>query len=279
MSFLDRITETYRSEGILTVLDRSVTYLRWRLQYALHGAQTVRVTFNDIEATFEVDSLREFIELMYFSEYERVLVLDLIDELQPGDIVFDIGANIGMYTIVVAKALKEGSVIAFEPHPPNRDRLERNAELNRVGDCVSVCDVALSNETATVSLTDKYGKSADNDAVSGTLSITEQTTDELTVNSVPGDSLVASGRCPQPSVLKIDVEGAEPLVIDGLTQTLQDPTCRVIYCEVHTTEVGNSISNYGSTDEDITRWFGELGFDVSVLQDREEQGLLLKAVK
>lgn len=279
MSFLRRITETYRSEGGITVFSRSATYLRWRLQYVFRDDSTVRVAIDDIEAMFEADSRREFIELMYFQKYERVLVADLLDELRRDDVVFDIGANIGMYAVVVAKALEDGSVVAFEPHTPNSDRLERNATRNDVRDRLAVYDIALSNETGSVSLVDKYGEPADRTGVSGTISITEPTDDDVTAESVTGDELVTSGRCPQPSVLKIDVEGAESLVIDGLTETLRDPSCRIVYCEIHTTEVGNSVSNYGSTSEEITRRLEELGFDLSVLQDRAEQGLLIKGVK
>ena len=61
---------------------------------------------------------------------EGEILEDLLDELGPDDVFFDIGANVGLYSLFVAQ--EADSVVAFEPHPENLDALEWNLDRNGV---------------------------------------------------------------------------------------------------------------------------------------------------
>jgi len=84
---------------------------------------------------------------------------------------------------------------------------------------------------------------------------------------------------PEPNVVKIDVEGAEPLVIDGLEDALSFETCRLVYCEVHLPGVDKrpSIKDFGATTDELRDRFEELGFTVEILGDRSGDELFFKA--
>jgi len=56
---------------------------------------------------------------------ESELLSDLIDTLEPDDVFWDVGANIGVFSCFAAQKLIDGSVIAFEPFPPNVQQLEK----------------------------------------------------------------------------------------------------------------------------------------------------------
>src|SRR3954453_12530191 len=63
---------------------------------------------------------------------EKGFLDQFVAALQPGDVVFDIGASIGLMTVHAAAAVKNGKVVAFEPDPETLQRLKRNVSLNNL---------------------------------------------------------------------------------------------------------------------------------------------------
>ena len=82
-------------------------------------------------------------------------------------------------------------------------------------------------------------------------------------------------------MVKIDVEGAAPLVISGMEQTLSSPECRVVYCEAHfpsnASDSRPSSGDFGLYPNQLRRRFDELGFSTAVI-DRREADFFIKAV-
>lgn len=148
---------------------------------------------------------------------------DFIGEVDGHTIVWDVGANVGLYTLFAATA--GADVCAFEPGGETRRRLQANIEENGVGELVRELEVALSDSegTATLAQTERLG----------VRSITDG--DGETIRTARGDSL---DNIPDPDVVKIDVEGHELAVLDGMRHRLGG--VRVAYVEVH---LAHDVSN------------------------------------
>jgi FkbM family methyltransferase len=151
--------------------------------------------------------------------------------LAPGDVFYDVGANVGFFTLVGARLVgPTGRVVAFEPVPWCAQAVAHNIALNAFehaqirAEAVGAADGSarlLVVGEASWSHLESTGRHAD-------------VRDEIEVTVVSIDSLVAAGTIPPPNVLKIDTEGAELQAIDGARATIaaHRPT---IVCELHDT--------------------------------------------
>jgi FkbM family methyltransferase len=122
--------------------------------------------------------------------------------------VLDIGAHVGFYTLLAAVlTMPGGRVFAFEPLDSNVAKLRRHIALNRISVEVNECAVA-----------DRDGEAH---FQRGTDSYTGGLHDVgMPVPVVSVDGLRAAGRLPDPDIVKIDVEGAEELVLKGASKTI-----------------------------------------------------------
>jgi FkbM family methyltransferase len=146
-----------------------------------------------------------------------------------GDLVWDVGANVGLYTVGFAERVgSEGRVFAFEPSPINQARLRVAVEeLTNV----VIVPLALGAEGAMVRFEqggDRFG--ATSRVLDGPGA---GEGDALEVQVERGDALVAAGTIPLPSIIKIDTEGAELDVLRGLEAILDSPGLRALCIEVH----------------------------------------------
>lgn len=137
--------------------------------------------------------------------------------LAPGAVFYDVGANVGFMTVIAARLVEgSGRVYAFEPVIENAVLLRQNVRRNRFRN-VRVCATAVSKVSGSdrLMLAEYSGGSA--------LSIAELPPDaigERPVQTASIDDLIASGFVP-PSLVKIDVEGAELEVLEGMSETLK----------------------------------------------------------
>jgi len=142
-----------------------------------------------------------------------------ISKLRAGDVVLDIGANIGWFSLVAAKHIgKNGTVHAFEPRPETAKMLKRTMADNALRDQVHVWEFALSDAWGTLELV--WGKGTDNPGgsfVASTLVNLEQYETAKVTAGILDDILPDVA----PDVIKIDVEGAEPKVMKGAQNTLK----------------------------------------------------------
>jgi FkbM family methyltransferase len=133
-----------------------------------------------------------------------------------GDVVYDIGANIGYVSLSLAKRVgPRGRVIAFEPFPRTIAAFSKNIEINSLRNVqLFECAAADHAGTAAIRLLENPATASlvwhrDNPAAS-----------QVTVPTVPIDSLVDAGEIPQPKFVKIDVEGSEGEVLYGMRRTI-----------------------------------------------------------
>lgn len=127
------------------------------------------------------------------------------EAVQPGAIVYDVGANVGFYTLLASRLVgPAGAVYSFEPFPKNIEYLERHLALNKTSN-VTVIAAAVSSEAGEMNF--EPGEFNEEGRLSSTGS--------LRVRVVTLDDVVRSGSAQPPTLLKIDVEGAELDVLQG----------------------------------------------------------------
>jgi FkbM family methyltransferase len=148
--------------------------------------------------------------------------------IKRGDVVYDLGANVGFYSLLASVLVgPEGQVFSFEPVPKNLTFLRRHLELNRVRNC-SVRDVAVSCSDGTSKF--DLGRNSS----MGHLTCDSQ--NALSVRTVALDNLIASGQVPPPNVIKCDIEGGEYDALRGASEILSKHS-PMIFLATHGPEV------------------------------------------
>jgi FkbM family methyltransferase len=159
---------------------------------------------------------------------------DIIEHFTPkqGDIVVDIGANIGRYTIIGSKRVgTQGKVVAIEAHPGNFEMLNRNIKLNQLTNVIPLNYAAYSKET-------KIRLYVPDEESGYTIyhTLMERTGKKFVeVNANTLDYLLQLNQIRQEQVkwIKIDVEGAELDVLKGSTNVLSKSKDIALLIEVH----------------------------------------------
>jgi len=140
------------------------------------------------------------------------------------DKLFDVGANVGVYSLISAGAAASVRVAAFEPHPYTFSLLEENVKLNHFEDRISCFQVALGDRDGLVHFMDKPGSPENR--------ITEHDIQEAAGLKVPiqtGNTICDRvGFLPQ--VLKVDVEGYENSVLAGFGSRLSAVQLVLVEC-------------------------------------------------
>jgi FkbM family methyltransferase len=162
---------------------------------------------------------------------ERSTLEFLIGKLEAGDCVYDIGAALGLYTVLLAKAVgKEGEIVAFEPEDDSYERLREHLHLNRLNN-VRAFRLALGDAEEYVRLSLGPVAGASRIVPSAEWTGANGTVERAKV--INGDRFVKAQNLRVPRAVKIDVEGYELAVIRGLSRTLAHPQCELVCCEVH----------------------------------------------
>lgn len=270
-SRLEQAANIFCTEGIPSLLRRGSGYLcsttkrhlldtYWNARGVTHERSVGGVT-----VSFEPSTVHGGDKFSNIHEWERDFLQELVDDLRRDDVFYDIGANIGNYTCFAANVITDGQLVAFEPYPPNVEQLERNLSHNAAVADIRIFELALSDSSGTMEFTapDDKGPGL------GTATVHPEG-NSMTVESVPGDDLVERENIPVPNVVKIDVEGAEPIVVRGLERTLAHDECRSLYCELHLPSEGrHSFEDFGATGAEMMEMITDLGFDIT---DEVERG-------
>lgn len=146
--------------------------------------------------------------------------------LQPGDAFFDVGANVGAYSLIAAKLVGvEGQVVAFEPGAPSYASLVRNLGLNGIENVVPL-PIGLSDATGLIELSFPSGLPGETVCAAG-----EPAVLVCRVLAYRLDDAVAllSLRCPK--LLKIDTDGFELAALMGAPESLANPVLRGVLFE------------------------------------------------
>jgi len=142
----------------------------------------------------------------WLGRLEAPLLDRFVALLKPNAVVWDIGANVGLYTLAAARRVSQ--VVAFEPLSRNVTALRRHLQLNHVHN-VQVVEAAVGSHDGMAYLAEGDSPSEAHIAPHGT----------IRVQAVSLDRWMATTGAPRPDVVKIDVEGAEMHVLSGATRS------------------------------------------------------------
>jgi FkbM family methyltransferase len=149
--------------------------------------------------------------------------------LRDGDILYDIGANVGAYALIAAALGRAARVVAIEPHYASYAALCDNVRLNGRQDVVVPLPILLGDRTglATLSYRDVSAGAAEHTVGPDAAAAFRQPTLQYRL-----DDLVEQLDLPAPTLAKIDVDGAEARVLEGGPRTLAKPELRSVLVEV-----------------------------------------------
>jgi FkbM family methyltransferase len=143
-----------------------------------------------------------------FYEYEKQNLISR--EVRPNSVFWDVGANVGFYSLLASKLVASGKVFAFEPVPRNLSYLRKHLALNRVTNA----------EVLAIAVSDRNGTSPfeiEETGFMGHLSGEGSTM----VPTATLDSLIDEGKVLPPDYVKMDIEGAELMALRGASRTFQ----------------------------------------------------------
>jgi FkbM family methyltransferase len=155
------------------------------------------------------------------------------EQIRSGGVMWDVGANIGFYSLIASRLVGDGKVIAFEPLPANQAAIRRNLALNEITN-VELIGLALGDHEGTADLQLHGGNSwAKLDTSADTSFRTRRgVADTIQVQISTLDAQL--GNVPPPSFVKIDIEGAEVAALRGATNLLTEHR-PVLIVEIHGT--------------------------------------------
>lgn len=158
----------------------------------------------------------------------------LLHFLRSDDIFFDVGANVGSYTIL-ASGVKGAQTVAFEPIPQTYSMLVKNMELNSLHELVTCVNKGVGQKE------EKLNFTTTGDTTNHIVPRSEQ--NSITVDIEPLDKYYPLFK---PTIVKIDVEGFETEVLNGANEILQDRSLKAIIIELN-----GSGGRYGFSDQYI----------------------------
>jgi FkbM family methyltransferase len=152
--------------------------------------------------------------------------------VRSGHVVYDVGANVGFFTVIAARLVgPSGKIVAFEPLEENFNLLRRNAQLNGFLNVIA-SDCALADRDGSAEFL--LSKDATFGGLANWAKKIENQVGETQVKIFRLDSVVQRDRLPLPKLVKIDVEGAEAAVLDGAVDTIQKAR-PILIIELHGT--------------------------------------------
>lgn len=196
--------------------------------------------------------------------WEETLTEYVKNEIQPNDIVLDIGANIGYFTLIFANLVgKNGKVYAFEPEPKNFSLLTKNVRTNGYNNVI-LENIALSDENKIIKLYLSKGNMGQHRIYPSKytrkdfVSIKANTLDNYFKND-PNSKRV--------SFIKMDVEGSEMGVLNGMKSLLDENRKITIAIEF----VPTCIREFGANPKDLLNFLAERNFEFNLINDEEKK--------
>lgn len=193
------------------------------------------------DLTFKLYTDNELAPHIYCGAFEWAEREWLESALQPGMVFYDIGANIGFFSVIAAeKVTPQGHVYSFEPVSGTHDRLVENIQLNKIDKHVTTFLAAASDHVGEAQI---YIPDKGMDAWNSLAVKPEAGNYRLdTIKTIVLDELVANQTLRSPDIIKIDVEGWELHVLKGLQQTLQTyhPTLYVEFTSANLKAAGTN---------------------------------------
>lgn len=205
----------FRKEGHIAVIERG--HLRGMKICRFNWTMRIQTTYLD-------------------GSYETHLQSVMVGNLKPGDVFWDVGANEGFFTLLASVLVGEkGKVVAFEPHPRTCQQLAKQVSINARSN-VAIIQKAVADTPGKMQLVDDPMCTMARLAQVKSARGADRTID-VSVTTLDDEFSRCDGRVPD--LIKIDVEGAELLVLKGADRLLRERPSLVI--EIHTPELASEI--------------------------------------
>lgn len=175
----------------------------------------------------------------------------LLRYLREKDLFLDIGANIGIYTLLAASKIKSGCIYSFEALPTNYRRLEENINLNNLTQ-VKPYSIAIADSVGSVTISNN----TKSDSTAFITTNTTYTTESLQISSSTLDTELQNENLSHLTLAKMDIEGAEILALKGATSLLQQQRPHVWILELL-----NGV-NHGYCKQDIVKLLQDYGYSL-----------------
>lgn len=205
LSIIHRVEETSRSRALMR-------HLMWQGRKLLFPRPVARRLSQSMITDDEAGGVISMVNMLGRYDYNNMHFVQSILSRAPSPVFFDVGANIGAYTLI-ASEIQGSQVVSFEPIPAAFAKLERNVRLNG-RERVTLLPVAVGRERGDLRMTCDRASVlnrvvADGDAAERTMVVVVETLDAVSAQLGLA-----------PTIIKIDVEGHEPAVIEGASACL-----------------------------------------------------------
>lgn len=219
---------------------------------SLDGFTLIARVNEDVGRIMKINGNYEVAETNFFKSH-----------VNDGDVCFDIGGNVGYFSLLLAGLTKKSKVHCFEPIALNARLIEASAELNKidnivvnncaVGEELGEIDFVVSEDSAYSSMIDT-GRSP-----------------KQSVNKVPMDTLdnyVSKNNVERIDFVKIDVEGAEGAVLEGAGKVLSNPILKPRFIMIELVDVNLSV--FGQNVEKIVEKLLSHGYEANAMNAKGE---------
>jgi FkbM family methyltransferase len=213
---LERFSTIRSTRGkIIKILARSGSFVRFDTRY---GFEILLPAF-----------YRGMMDMALAGVLFHTTLLEVAREaIRPGDIVIDGGCNIGFFALLAATRLQgKGCVFAFDPDPESFSLVQENIRLNGFGDVIRAERQALTDREGTFD----FAVNSEEPMLSSLVSGSSNSAGITRVSGVSLDNFLAASGLDRADIIKLDLEGAEPMALEGARAVL--PTARMLIFEAN----------------------------------------------
>lgn len=214
-------------------------FLRWSLNQTVPGGLTEVVIAAGKLAGAKMKLNLQTEKDYWLGTYEPNLQAAAVELIKNGMTIYDIGANIGYISLLMAKlCAPDGQVFSFEALPNNFKRLEENIRLNELENKIHVQPMAVVDKTDQVQFL--IHSSTSMGKASGSAGRAEKYNQKIYVQGIAIDDFIFKGHHASPKIIKMDIEGGEVLAMKGMQRTLKE--LRPIFLiELHGREAAGAV--------------------------------------
>lgn len=220
----------------------------WRINKIFIKTSIIHTFFNELKIIVTPYSSYGAL-VFYLGLPDKQEMNYLLKQLNSSDIFIDVGANIGVYSILASYKIKKGKIYAFEPNVKILSDLKNNIQLNGIKN-IEIISKIVSNHN-------KSELFESND-ISEISSISKKSGKNIhQISSITIDSFLKNEKIKSVKLLKIDVEGAEGLIFEGAVKSLKSKIIKNIIFELNL-----NCTNFGHSPAKIISLLNSFNYDV-----------------